>query len=120
MQTPLPVRICTVRSINLDNNNPAYQYPRERVHAWNECTEAKAIVSQACKNIKKTPDGKGKINADLLKTISRYGSSNASEAMAESFADVFCNGDEASAMSKEVVKLTTERYKQFGGKGNGW
>lgn len=38
--------------------NPTYSYDFERITAWNDCTEAKNIVSQACKNIKKTPYGK--------------------------------------------------------------
>lgn len=33
--------------------NSAYTYPLERTIAWNKCTEAKSIVSEACKNIKK-------------------------------------------------------------------
>ena len=103
----------------LDNHNPAYDYSWERIEAWNKCTEAKAIVSQACKNVKKTPFGKGKVNNELLKTISGYATDNASEAMAEAFADVYANGTNASPVSNEIVKLTTERYKLFGGVGNG-
>lgn len=33
--------------------NSVYTYPFERTIAWNKCTEAKSIVSEACKNIKK-------------------------------------------------------------------
>jgi hypothetical protein len=103
----------------LDCNSPSYSYRWERVDAWNRCTEAKAIVSQACKNVKKTPFGKGKKNDELIGSVSRYAKSNASETLAESFADYYTNGDSASELSKEVVRLTTERYKQYGGKGNG-
>ncbi|MCM1335627.1 MAG: phage minor capsid protein [Bacteroides sp.] len=47
-------------------NNPSYDYDFQRIHAWKKCDEAKPIVSQACKNIKKTPFGKGKTNAQLI------------------------------------------------------
>ena len=99
----------------LDQNNPAYS-AWESIEAWNKRTEAKAIVSQACKNVKKTDFGKGKVNKDLITGISRYASDSASEAMAEAFADVYSNGDSASPLAKEIVKLTKEKYKEYGGK----
>ena len=100
----------------LDQSNPAYQYPWERMEAWNKCTEAKSIVSQACKNVKKTEYGRGKKNADLIRDVSRYANENASETLAESFADWYTNKDNASPLAKEIVKLTKEKYKDYGGK----
>lgn len=41
-----------VEQLMIDANS-AYTYPFERTIAWNKCTEAKSIVSEACKNIKK-------------------------------------------------------------------
>lgn len=95
--------------------NPDYEYDWQRIDAWNKCTEAKGVVSQACKNIKKTPYGKGKRNVDLIGSISRYANDNASEAMAEAFADVFCNGDNANPLSLEIMKLTEEKVKTYEG-----
>ena len=95
--------------------NTNYQYDWQRVQAWNDCTEAKAIVSQACKNIKKTPFGKGKKNDELKETISRYAKDTASETMAEAYADVFANGSNASPLSLEIKKLTIERYNTLKG-----
>lgn len=103
----------------LDTNNPTYTYSWERVEAWNKCTEASTIVSQACKNIKKTPYGKGKRVAELIKWISGYATDTRSEALAEAFADYYTNGKNANPLSQEIVKLTTDRYKAFGGVGNG-
>lgn len=101
------------------HHNPTYQYSWEYAEAWNKCTEAKAIVSEACKAIKQTPNGKGMKNAQIIATTSRYAQETASEALAEAFADVYTNGENASPFSQKVVELTTKRYKQFGGKGNG-
>lgn len=86
------------------------------MEAWNKCTEAKSIVSQACKNVKKTEYGRGKKNADLIRDVSRYANENASETLAESFADWYTNKDNASPLAKEIVKLTKEKYKDYGGK----
>ena len=82
--------------------NPAYSYSFERTLAWNNCTEAQNIVSQACKNIKKTPYGKGKKKAELIESISRYASSDASETLAEAFADLYANKSKANPLSQEI------------------
>ena len=95
--------------------NPKYQYSWEKITAWNKCTEAKNIVSQACKNIKKTSYGKGKKNAELIGTISGYASKNASETLAEAFADVYANKTNANPLSIEIRGLTEETYKKYKG-----
>lgn len=100
----------------LDVHNPAYSDPIEQIEAWNKCKEAKAIVSQANKNMKKNAWGQGKLNADMIRTISRYATDTASETLAEAFADVYNNGANASPLSIEIARLTKERYLQFGGK----
>lgn len=97
----------------LKKNSVAYQYDWQRIDAWNKCTEAKKLVSQACKNIKKTPYGKGKRNAELIGGISRYGQENASETMAEAFADVYANGENANPLSIEIKRLTAEMVKNY-------
>lgn len=86
----------------LIQNNSSYDYDFQRIMAWNKCEEAKTIVLQACKNIKKTPFGKGKTNVQLIQSISRYASENASETIAESFADVYAKGVNASPLSIEI------------------
>lgn len=95
--------------------SPAYQYDWQRVDAWNKCTEAKAIVSQACKNVKKTEFGKGKRNFQLIGSISRYAGDTASETMAEAFADVYANGKDASPLSIEIERLTWEKLSSYEG-----
>ena len=97
----------------LITKNKEYEYDWQRVDVWNKCTEAKKIVSQACKNIKKTPYGKGKRNADLIGSVSRSANENASEAMAEAFADVYDNGENANPLSFEIKRLTKEQLETY-------
>ena len=94
-------------------SNKAYQYDWQRTTAWNDCTEAKALVSQACKNIKKTEYGKGKRNFELISGISRYSQETASETMAEAFADIYSNGKKANPLSQEIMKLTKEKLETY-------
>lgn len=77
--------------------------------AWNDCTESKAIISQACKTVKKTPEGKGLRNVQLKSQVSGYATKNDSECLAECVADYVANGDGASILSKEVWKMLKER-----------
>lgn len=95
--------------------NEAYLYSHEKILAWNECTEAKAVVSQACKNVKKISYGRGKVNETLKGAISGYAKTSPSETMAEAFADVFANGDKANPLSQEIVKLTKEKLNSYKG-----
>ena len=99
----------------LQKNSGVYQYDWQRIDAWNKCSEAKKLVSQACKNIKKTPYGKGKKNAELIGGISRYGQETASETMAEAFADVYANGENANPLSVEIKRLTIETLESYKG-----
>lgn len=96
-------------SVTIDANS-AYTSRYERVIAWNNCTEAKAVVSQACKNVKKTEYGKGKKNEELKGAISGYAKTNPSETWAEAFADCYANGENANPLSKEIRRLAIERY----------
>lgn len=99
-------------------SNKTYMYDWQRIEAWNKCTEAKGLVSQACKNIKKTEYGKGKKNFQLIVGVSRYAQENASETMAEAFADVYTNGDKANPLSLEIMRLTKETLKTYEGGGS--
>lgn len=98
--------------------NTAYQYDWQRTDVWNKCTEAKKVVSQACKNVKKTEYGKGKRNFELISAISRYAQENASETMAEAFADIYANGENANPLSVEIERLTLETLKSYEGDDN--
>lgn len=93
--------------------NASYDYDYERILAWNKSAEAKGIISQAVKNIKKTSYGKGKKKTDLIKAISGYAGYNDSETMAEAFADVYANGADANPLSVEIRRLTIEKLKQY-------
>ena len=75
------------------------------VFAWSECTEAKKIVSEACKLAKKLPEGKDKVNATLKREISGYAMQNASECMAEGVADYIANKNNASVLSRMIWNL---------------
>lgn len=86
--------------------NPQYLSEPEKVQAWNNCTEASRIVRTACSNIKNTEYGRGKTSTDLVRSISTYALQNDSETMAEAFADVYANGDNAKPLSKEIKRLT--------------
>ncbi|MCS6132647.1 hypothetical protein DWV13_13580 [Clostridium botulinum] len=83
----------------------------ENIMCWNDCTIAKHIVSEACKKAKKTEEGKGLKNAELKNNISGYALNDASECMAEAFADYFGNKDKASILSKEIMKIVKEMMK---------
>lgn len=96
-------------------SNKSYMYEWQRIDAWNKCVEAKGVVSQACKNIKKTEYGKGKRNAELISGISRYSQQDASETMAEAFADVYANGEKANPLSHEIMRLTKEKLSSYEG-----
>lgn len=98
--------------INLDTS---YTYDFQKILAWNDGTESKRIVTAALENIKKTPYGKGKKYKELVEVISRYGATNKSETLAEAFADVYANGENANALSIEIRRLTLERYKELKG-----
>lgn len=69
---------------------------------WNKGTEATRIVSNAAKEVKKTPEGKGKRIDQLVGQISRYAGANRSEALAEAVADYRANGANAKPLSKAI------------------
>ena len=69
---------------------------------WNKNVQAKAVISEACKAVKKTPGGKGRKNDEIIQHVSRYATKNRSETLAECVADYRANGDNARQLSKEV------------------
>lgn len=90
-----------------------YDYDWERIMAWNKAEISKKIVSQALKNIKKMPYGKGKLNRDLMMAVSRYGATSKQEVFAEAFADCFANGENANPLSIEIRRLALEQYNRL-------
>lgn len=86
--------------------NRKYVTDGQRVSAWNNCSEATDIVREACDNLKSTPYGAGKSSTELIRSISTYAMENDSETMAEAFADVYANGENAQPLSKEITRLT--------------
>lgn len=82
------------------------------VLAFNNGVYSNQIVSQACKNVKKTEYGRGKKNNDLLAGISRQAAERShrskSEAFAEAFADHYANGENANPLSKEIIRLARQ------------
>lgn len=69
---------------------------------WRNCTQAKFVVSEACKAAKKTIDGKGLRNSELKKGVSRYATTDDSECLAEAVADYIINRDKASVLSRMI------------------
>lgn len=95
--------------------NPAYFTNEARGDAWDRCTEASKIVRIACNNIRDTEHGRGKTATELIGGISTYAKSNDSETMAEAFADVFANGDNARPLSKEIKRISRILMEQYKG-----
>ena len=65
--------------------------------AWQLDRVAGEIIRTAAKSLGQSP-------AKLMGAISGYAKENAAEAVAEAFADVYCNGGSAAAASRAVVQ----------------
>ena len=89
---------------------------RDWTRAWNNCTEARSILHEACDNLRKLPQYAQTDNMEMIKAISGYAyKGGASETMAEAFADVYANGTNAQPLSIEIRKVTAQRYNQYKG-----
>ena len=77
----------------------------EAAKAWNKSTIAGKVVSEACKVVKKTPEGKGMKNADLIRNVSGYATKNRAETLAECVADYAANGTSAKPLSVAVWNI---------------
>ena len=95
--------------------NRKYVTDGQRVSAWNNCSEATNIVRVACDNLKRTPYGAGKSSTELIRSISTYAMENDSETMAEAFADVYANKENAKPLSKEITRLTKSIMNKYKG-----
>lgn len=76
-----------------------------KAEAWNKAKISGKVISEAAKNAKKTPGGKGKRNADLISEVSGYATHNRAETLAECVADYAANGSKAKPLSQEVWKI---------------
>ena len=65
--------------------------------------------------MKQTTYGAGKTNSELISSISSYAATTCSEAMAEAFADVSANGDNANPLSKEIKRCTQALMRMYKG-----
>ena len=72
---------------------------------WRNCTQAKLVVSEACKAAKKTTDGRGLRNSQLKKGVSGYAVTDDSECLAEAVADYIINRDKASVLSRMIWNI---------------
>lgn len=72
---------------------------------WNTSAESKRLISQACKDVKATPAGKGRKVNDLIREVSGYATRNRSECLAECVSDYYSNRNNAKPLSKAVWKL---------------
>lgn len=99
----------------LINANPQYITNEQTISAWNNCIEARKIVGEACGNIQNTEYGRNKTRTELIRSISVYGATSYSEAMAEAFADVYANGEKANPLSVEIKRLTYSLMEQYKG-----
>lgn len=101
-------------SINWDliNKKPLIEF-YEKVDDWNEDRTAKKIVSQACKELKKTEYGKGLKFNEIRARQSEYGATTAAEAIAESYADIYANKNNANPLSKKIVEIIDALFEEY-------
>lgn len=60
------------------------------------------VISNACRQVKKTPYGKGKKNDGLVSAVSGYARKNRSEALAECVGDYIANRSNSNPLSQAV------------------
>ena len=81
-----------------------------KARAWDKSTCASKVITEAAKNAKKTPAGKGKKNAQLISEVSGYANKNRSETLAECIADYAANKSKAKPLSQEVWKILKREF----------
>ena len=93
------------------------------VWEWNAHTQAKDIVREATIKVERDaindsswePQTKAEENEVLSRhrsSISHYAMKSYAETMAEAFADYYINGEDATDLSKEIVRIIKERLRQ--------
>ena len=89
-----------------------------KIAEWTSSTRSADIIIEAAVNVERAkrnnpewlPGNGSKMDkyilaSWMLEDISRYATKNYSEALAEAFADYYCNGEEATDLSKEIIKI---------------
>ena len=79
--------------------------------AWSNGTYATKIIGNACRVVKKTSEGKGLSNDQLVARVSRYATDKRSEALAECVADYARNRSKANPLS---IAVWNELKKELG------
>lgn len=82
----------------------------DRIDAWNRHVYSKKLISEAAKAAKKTADGKGKKNAELISQVSRYATTNSAETLAECVRDYYINRGNAKPLSREVWNILKKEF----------
>lgn len=77
----------------------------EASQAWNKSKLSGKVISEACRDAKKTPAGRGMKNDDLIRGVSGYATKNRSETLAECVADYAANGTGAKPLSVAVWNI---------------
>ena len=77
----------------------------EASQAWNKSKLSGKVVSEACREAKKTPAGRGMKNDELIRGVSGYATKNRSETLAECVADYAANGSNAKPLSVAVWNI---------------
>lgn len=89
----------------LIDKNLGHQSYAFMVNAWNKHSEATRVIGEACKVLKRTPEGRGLKNNDFVARVSGYARENRSETLAECVADYHANRENAAPLSREVWKI---------------
>lgn len=79
---------------------------RKGYGSWQLDRASTDIVKQACKNA-----GYGNKTKQFISKISGYASHSHAEALAEAFADVYCNGKKAKKESTAIVDIMNSYFK---------
>ena len=92
------------------------QYLLARAKGQSAPTYCSGIVRKAIANVQKAGFGKDKDAKWMRGTISGQARDrNTKETVAEAFADVYANGEDASPLSVEIHRLMTEDYNKYFG-----
>lgn len=91
--------------VHLRHTDPGYYGTLDRINAWNKHKYATQVVSEAARAVKKTAQGRGLTNDQLVSQVSRYATKNRSETLAEAVADYRANGLNAKPLSIEIWKV---------------
>ena len=89
-----------------------YQYPWQRIMAWNGCNVAESICKTAKAELEKELGRRLPAFDRIRLDLCRYALKTYSETMAEAFADYYSNKDKAKAISKKIVEISIREYNE--------